>query len=185
MGEPGASVTRDQDGQWETSDSGKGKMPMVVVVGVALGVGCIGMVFCGGILAAIAIPNFLAMQLRAKRSEAPISVDAIRTAEKAYHAEWDTFTSVGPCPPAWVSVGREQIGWDPSWECYSQFTAIGWMPDALARCRYSAVAFDSPDPAADDFTVTSECDLDGDGVPSIYQATRAERATMQSSNTAY
>ena len=34
-----------------------------------------------GILAAIAIPSFLAMQLRAKRSELPTNLDAIRTAE--------------------------------------------------------------------------------------------------------
>ena len=40
-----------------------------------------------GILAAIAIPNFLAMQLRAKRAELPSNLDGIRTAEKAYHEQ--------------------------------------------------------------------------------------------------
>ena len=47
-----------------------------------------------GILAAIAIPNFLSMQLRAKRSEIPTNMAAIRTAEQAYFHEFDTYTTV-------------------------------------------------------------------------------------------
>ena len=39
-----------------------------------------------GILAAIAIPNFVAMQYRAKRAEVPSNVDGIKTAQLAYDA---------------------------------------------------------------------------------------------------
>ena len=39
-----------------------------------------------GILAAIAIPNFITMQLKAKRSELPGNVDGIKTAELSYDA---------------------------------------------------------------------------------------------------
>ena len=46
-----------------------------------------------GILAAIAIPNFVAMQYRAKRSEVPSNVDGIKTAELAYDAAFDTYSA--------------------------------------------------------------------------------------------
>ncbi len=52
-----------------------------------------------GILAAIAIPNFLSYQARAKQSEAKTNLVAIHTAEVAYFAEQnsygDTFTKIG------------------------------------------------------------------------------------------
>ena len=45
-----------------------------------------------GILAAIAIPNFVKFQCRSKQSEARSSLKAIYTAEEAYRAEYDTYT---------------------------------------------------------------------------------------------
>ncbi len=52
-----------------------------------------------GILAAIAIPNFLSYQARAKQSEAKTNLVAIHTAEVAYFAEQnsygDTFAKIG------------------------------------------------------------------------------------------
>ena len=44
-----------------------------------------------GILAAIAIPNFLQFRLKAKTSEAKSNLGAIRSTEVAYFAEWDTY----------------------------------------------------------------------------------------------
>ena len=46
-----------------------------------------------GILAAIAIPNFLTYQCKAKQSEAKQSLGAISKNEMAYHAEYDSFTT--------------------------------------------------------------------------------------------
>ena len=46
-----------------------------------------------GILAAIAIPNFVDMQYRAKRAEVPSNVDGIKTAELAYEASFDQFVA--------------------------------------------------------------------------------------------
>jgi type IV pilus assembly protein PilA len=49
-----------------------------------------------GILAAIAIPNFIKFQARSKQSEAKANLRGLFTAEKAYFQEKDTFsTSVG------------------------------------------------------------------------------------------
>jgi type IV pilus assembly protein PilA len=49
-----------------------------------------------GILAAIAIPNFIKFQARSKQSEAKANMKAMFTAEKAYFQEKDTYsTAVG------------------------------------------------------------------------------------------
>ena len=56
-----------------------------------------------GILAAIAIPNFLRYQCKAKQSEAKASLGAIFTNEEAYRAEFDTY-----------STSLSTIGWDTS-----------------------------------------------------------------------
>ncbi len=156
-----------------------------LILGIVLGVGCLVFICVGGIVAAIAIPNYMAMQLRAKRAELPSNVDALRTAEKAYHAEWDTFTSVGPCPPSSVSLGREQVYWESSWDCYREFEYLGWIPDGMVRGRYSVTANNGSSYVDDDFTVVGEADVDGDGNFSVYQANRAEKATMQSYNNVY
>ncbi len=49
-----------------------------------------------GVLAAIAIPNFLNYQCKAKQSEAKSSLGTIRTAQEAYLAEYDSYAdSIG------------------------------------------------------------------------------------------
>lgn len=47
-----------------------------------------------GILAAIAIPNFMAYQCKAKQSEAKSNLGNILTMEEAYFAEHDTYSSL-------------------------------------------------------------------------------------------
>src|SRR5690606_27652273 len=51
-----------------------------------------------GILAAIAIPNFLRYQLRARRSEGSVNVAAIRTAQLSYFGTNDRFVDADPHP---------------------------------------------------------------------------------------
>jgi len=46
-----------------------------------------------GILAAIAIPNFLKYQCRAKQSEAKAQLGAIRTNEESYIVEYDRYSN--------------------------------------------------------------------------------------------
>lgn len=48
-----------------------------------------------GILAAIAIPNFVRFQARSKQSEAKVNLKSSFTAEKAYFAEKDTYSNFG------------------------------------------------------------------------------------------
>ncbi len=44
-----------------------------------------------GVLAAIAIPNFLKFQIRSKAGEGKVNLAAIRTAEEAYFSEIGTY----------------------------------------------------------------------------------------------
>ena len=55
-----------------------------------------------GILAAIAIPNFLRFQLKSKSSEGKVNIAAIRTAEESYLAEFGTYVA-GTASPAAAS----------------------------------------------------------------------------------
>src|SRR5438093_2141255 len=48
-----------------------------------------------GILAAIAIPNFIKFQARSKQSEAKTNLKALFTAQKAYFGERDQFLTRG------------------------------------------------------------------------------------------
>lgn len=176
--------TQNPDGQWEAEakDGGGNNVAVIAVVLAVVGVGCL----CGiGVLSAIAIPNFLAMQLRAKRSEAPTNLDGIRTAEKAYHAEWDAFTTVGPCPP--FVPGREQVFWDSTWDCASSFEYLGWTPAGAIRCQYTVTAMPGVETewGTDDFVGTATCDIDGDGRFTQYEATRDSRSYMVSPNNVY
>ncbi len=60
-----------------------------------------------GILAAIAIPNFIAYQAKSKQSEAKVSLGAIFTSAVAYQAESQN-------PQSYAPVTITQIGWQPS-----------------------------------------------------------------------
>ena len=60
-----------------------------------------------GILAAIAIPNFIAYQAKSKQSEAKVSLGAIFTSAVAYQAESQN-------PQSYSPTTLSQIGWQPS-----------------------------------------------------------------------
>src|SRR6476659_6504901 len=60
-----------------------------------------------GILAAIAIPNFVAYQAKSKQSETKVSLGAIFTSAVAYQAESNN-------PQSYAPNTISQIGWQPS-----------------------------------------------------------------------
>jgi len=134
-----------------------------------------------GILAAIAIPNFLAMQLRAKRAELPSNLDGIRTAQKAYHAEWDSFSSASATPSS--VPGRNQVNFTAGG--FTSFQNLGWVADGKVRGQYATTLSAAAASAADDFTATATSNVDGDGNNAQYNCNRAEKAVMVTSNNVY
>ena len=127
-----------------------------------------------GILAAIAIPNFVAMQYRAKRAEVPSNVDGIKTAELAYDAAFDGFINAAQNPAA--SPTKKQAQWTTG----TAYDTLGWAPDGDVRGVYTVATTSSTD-----FTVTGECDVDGDTTNAQYTSTKSINAKQNTQNDIY
>lgn len=121
-----------------------------------------------GILAAIAIPNFVAMQLKAKRSEVPSNVDGIKTAEVAYEAAFDAYLDCADKPG---SLSKTPIEWTVTGD---GFSTIGWKPDGAIRGSYQVT-----NAGPTDFLVTGRSDVDGDSVEATYSATVSVNTTLE------
>ncbi len=130
-----------------------------------------------GILAAIAIPNFMDMQYRAKRAEAPSNVDGIKTAEMGYEAAFDTYINISTPHPS-GALTKKQVTWTSG----SAFDTLGWAPDGKVRGQYSVATSTG---GASDFTVTGEIDVDNDNINANYTATKSINTTFKNLNDTY
>jgi len=116
-----------------------------------------------GILAAIAIPNFLRFQLRARVGEGKTNIAAIRTAEESYAAEYATYVAAAPAPlvPALSGDKRNWLLATPG------FDTMGWFPEGEVYYDYNVTAQPAGCPAAANpctiYTVEGQSDIDSDG----------------------
>jgi hypothetical protein len=107
------------------------------------------------------------------RTAAKANLDAIRTAENAYHAEWDVFTAC-PAVPAEIP-GTEAVPFEGAGlRC---FRSLGWWPDTDVKCRYS-VEVTRGAGEAQGFVGRAECDLDGDGKPMVLTCTEVHKVGL-------
>lgn len=144
--------------------------------GVVLGVGVLVGVAALGMSAAIAIPNYVAMQLKAKRAEVPGNVDGIATAEKLYHSASGRWLAVGSREEALGEhPGADQRTWTggPGW------TTLQWWPDGKVRGVYW-VEVDG-----EQAVVHGVCDVDADGSYAEYAAKLPGRAELLTDNDEY
>jgi type IV pilus assembly protein PilA len=113
-----------------------------------------------GILAAIAIPNFLRFQLKAKSSEGKTNLAAIRTAEQSYYSEFGIYVSSDASPTntglnaktAFVNVHGANMGFDQ----------LGWSPEGLIYFNYAV------ENGLNGYTATAGADIDADTVPQTW-----------------
>jgi type IV pilus assembly protein PilA len=105
-----------------------------------------------GILAAIAIPNFLRFQLKAKTSEGKTNIAAIRTSEQSYYSEFGVFVSAAASPNA-VPTSMKQA-FVNQWGMGLGFDQLGWEPEGTVFFNYSVAI----DPTG--YTVSAEADID-------------------------
>ena len=96
-----------------------------------------------GILAAIAIPNYLNMQKKAKTSEAKTNLGAIWHLQEAYRAEYDRYID--------TPAARARTAFVNAWE------SLGFSPKG--SCRYT---YDVTVANASAFTCSAYANLDGD-----------------------
>lgn len=117
-----------------------------------------------GILAAIAIPNFLTFRLKAKTSEAKSNLGAIRTVEEAYKAEEDTYYGTIAAYPSGNPTTTKRT-WTSS---ETAFSALGFEPAGMVYYDYAISAASTTAFQADAYG-----DLDGDSVIAHYYITEA------------
>ena len=108
-----------------------------------------------GILAAIAIPNFLRFQLKAKSSEGKANLAAIRTAEESFFAEYGTYVSAGATPVGVPTNNKQQFTGGGA----TDFGTLGWSPEGRVYFNY-AVAMNGGGVL---YSATAEADIDNDG----------------------
>ncbi len=113
-----------------------------------------------GILAAIAIPNFLRFQLKSKSSEGKVNIAAIRTAQESYLAEFGTYVQANQSP-AVAGIGTSKIGFVDTGLAGANFDTLGWAPEGLVFFSYG-VAYASATPDA--YTISATANIDGDAV---------------------
>ena len=100
-----------------------------------------------GILAAIAIPNFIKFQLRSKASEGKINLAAIRTANESYFAEVGTYQGWANMPAA--VPGQVKVVFDaapcpnPPVPGSPGYCIIGWAPEGDVFYMYDVIAASS------------------------------------------
>ncbi|HKA15653.1 MAG TPA: prepilin-type N-terminal cleavage/methylation domain-containing protein [Myxococcota bacterium] len=121
-----------------------------------------------GALAAIAIPNFLRYQLRARATETLTHMKGISTSEDAYYADHGTYVSVNPAVPASLP-GTQRVQWPTG----TRFDQIGWAPEGGVVFQYSVRADDPRGTGSlSRFTVETTSDLDNDTVQAYFALIR-------------
>jgi type IV pilus assembly protein PilA len=114
-----------------------------------------------GILAAIAIPNFLRFQLKSKTSEAKVNLAAIRTAEESYLAEFGSYVNAAATPAS--SPGSVKATFTGGG--ISSFDTLGWGPEGQVFFQYG-VAVDTTNVLA--YTADAQGDIDGDMAAQVW-----------------
>ncbi len=115
-----------------------------------------------GILAAIAIPNFLNYQLKSKTAEAKTNLGGVKTALESYRAEYDTYRNC-VANPATVPAAIK-AAWSTG---ASGWSDIGFAPAGSVYYQYSVVG------GISNFSATATGDLDGNGNNASFLLTEA------------
>jgi len=135
-----------------------------------------------GILAAIAIPNFLQFRLKAKTSEAKSNLGAIRSTEVAYFAEWDFYVANQPPTPTGDRRGQTN---KETWIITTRFSILGFAPEGSVFYDYAlitvpAAAFPT---SAVGLSMYAIGDLDGDSVLSSFYVTDSTNEILKEGGT--
>ena len=105
-----------------------------------------------GILAAVAIPNFMTYQAKARQSEAKVGLGAIFTSATAYSAEYSTYAAPTQSALGYAPSGSPRYGY-----FYNGFTFT--PAGSSGACATTAVASTA---TATGFTAWASGDIDQD-----------------------
>lgn len=121
-----------------------------------------------GILATVAIPNFMRFRERAKISEAKANLGAIRVTEHAYFSEYDCYVGNQAYTPDRTANPPGRFAWSND----TRFTILGFAPDGKVFFSY---ALAGPDAPTDNFTAMARSDLDDNGEWSVWHLTGGDK----------
>jgi len=110
-----------------------------------------------GILAAIAIPNFVRFQLRSKSSEGKTNLAGIRTAEESYFAEYGNYIAAAISPAALNVPSSAKQDFVDAGAAGANFDTIGWQPEGQVFFIYGVAVNGT------DYTADALADIDADG----------------------
>ena len=126
-----------------------------------------------GILAAIAIPNFIRYQLRSKTTEAKVVMGGIKTSQESFRAEYDNYAQIVKTPN--VAASTTKVPWAGG-ACLStcarnlnadctQFQCIGYEPAGQVYYRYQTARTEATaaGQVSAEYVADAHADLDGDG----------------------
>jgi type IV pilus assembly protein PilA len=122
-----------------------------------------------GILAAIAIPNFLKFQAKARQSEAKTALAAIFTAQTAYYAEFSNMAS-SFANANWAPAGTPKYAyamWD-SLEGSTSTTPFNFRTTAQGVNAACGTAMAAPPAQVNDFTACAAGNVDNDPSPDTW-----------------
>ena len=110
-----------------------------------------------------------------------MNLDAIRTTEIGYEAEWGAFTSCALSP---TSVpGRVAVDFPATNVSNTAWNLLGWWPDGRVYGQYEVVSDNSNSTSI--FTGDAYSDIDGDGNLTNFQIDENNKPQMLTSNTIY
>jgi len=148
-----------------------------------------------GILAAIAIPNYLNYQMKAKTSEAKSNIGAIRTSEEAYVAEEDEFIVCQASPrtaadldenkEAWTDNGGfDTIGFSPSGDVYYTYGVADGSGVTVPAGSGDLPGANATADRNDGIVIIASGDLDGDGTTYTFSSNNTN-SDIQDAGTPY
>jgi len=109
-----------------------------------------------GILAAIAIPNFLNYQKKSKTTEAKTNIGGIKTSQISYQAEKDVYIT---CTATGGAMTAAKVVWPVG--AAGGFDTIGWSPAGPVYYQYQVdKAIDAN--GNEQMTISAVADVDGD-----------------------
>ena len=126
-------------------------------------------------------PELMELAPRSRR-EAMKNLHSLRTAEKAYHAEWDVFTSTPRFPMALPGQTPQPFNRD---NAPREWSLLGWLPDHDVLCQYEVKAENAGRAMSDAFVARARCDADADGDVAEYSSNRGRGSTMITAESTY
>ncbi len=121
-----------------------------------------------GILAAIAIPNFLRFQLKSKSSEGKVNIAAIRTAEESYLAEFGVYVAT-VLVPSTGSPGSQKAVFDiPT--AGADFDQLGFAPEGNVFFQYGVAI------AGNAYSISAAADIDLDATNQAWGYVKPDNA---------